>query len=131
MATDDTRLVFPTSPGFVFGTSGADTLAGSTGSDILYGRAGNDVISGGAEADMFVLRNGEGSDTITDFQAGVGGDVLRLQNYGFSDFQAFREASVQSGTDVSVTLASGETLFVDSGQHLLSQPRDVLYLARE
>ncbi|NBC35780.1 SDR family oxidoreductase [Novosphingobium sp. FSY-8] len=27
-------------------------------------------------------------------------------------------------------LASGETVFVDSGQHLLSQPRDVLYLAR-
>lgn len=28
-------------------------------------------------------------------------------------------------------LASGETVFVDSGQHLLSQPRDVLYLARQ
>jgi len=28
-------------------------------------------------------------------------------------------------------LASGSTLFVDSGQHLLSQRRDVLYLARE
>ena len=28
-------------------------------------------------------------------------------------------------------LASGETLYVDSGQHLLAQPRDVLYLARE
>ncbi|PKB24918.1 NAD(P)-dependent dehydrogenase (short-subunit alcohol dehydrogenase family) [Novosphingobium kunmingense] len=28
-------------------------------------------------------------------------------------------------------LASGETLIVDSGQHLLSQPRDVLFLARE
>jgi NAD(P)-dependent dehydrogenase (short-subunit alcohol dehydrogenase family) len=28
-------------------------------------------------------------------------------------------------------LASGETLFIDSGQHLLPQPRDVLYLARE
>ena len=28
-------------------------------------------------------------------------------------------------------LASGETLYIDSGQHLLSQPRDVLYLARE
>ena len=27
-------------------------------------------------------------------------------------------------------LTSGETIFVDSGQHLLSQPRDVLYLAR-
>jgi hypothetical protein len=30
----------------------------------------------------------------------------------------------------SGALASGETLFVDSGQHLLAQPRDVLYLAR-
>ncbi|MEN9925913.1 MAG: hypothetical protein RL268_2039 [Pseudomonadota bacterium] len=28
-------------------------------------------------------------------------------------------------------LASGETIYVDSGQHLLSQPRDVLFLARE
>jgi NAD(P)-dependent dehydrogenase (short-subunit alcohol dehydrogenase family) len=28
-------------------------------------------------------------------------------------------------------LASGETLFIDSGQHLLEQPRDVLYLARQ
>lgn len=28
-------------------------------------------------------------------------------------------------------LANGETLFVDSGQHLLAQSRDVIYLARE
>lgn len=28
-------------------------------------------------------------------------------------------------------LASGQTLFVDSGQHLLAQPRDVIYMARE
>ena len=27
-------------------------------------------------------------------------------------------------------LATGQTLFVDSGQHLLAQPRDVMYLAR-
>ncbi|HEY7806044.1 MAG TPA: SDR family oxidoreductase [Croceibacterium sp.] len=27
-------------------------------------------------------------------------------------------------------LASGQTVFVDSGQHLLSQPRDVMFLAR-
>ena len=29
------------------------------------------------------------------------------------------------------TLASGETIWVDSGQHLLNQPRDVIYLERE
>lgn len=28
-------------------------------------------------------------------------------------------------------LSSGETLYVDSGQHLLAQPRDVLFLARQ
>lgn len=28
-------------------------------------------------------------------------------------------------------LASGETLFIDSGQHLMDQPRDVIWLARE
>ncbi|MEM7779233.1 MAG: SDR family oxidoreductase [Pseudomonadota bacterium] len=28
-------------------------------------------------------------------------------------------------------LKSGSSLFIDSGQHLLSQPRDVIYLARE
>ncbi|MDP5103642.1 MAG: SDR family oxidoreductase [Erythrobacter sp.] len=28
-------------------------------------------------------------------------------------------------------LASGQTLFIDSGQHLLDQPRDVIWLARE
>lgn len=29
------------------------------------------------------------------------------------------------------TLASGQTLYIDSGQHLLRQSRDVIYLARE
>jgi NAD(P)-dependent dehydrogenase (short-subunit alcohol dehydrogenase family) len=28
-------------------------------------------------------------------------------------------------------LASGQTIYVDSGQHLLAQPRDVMYLARQ
>jgi NAD(P)-dependent dehydrogenase (short-subunit alcohol dehydrogenase family) len=28
-------------------------------------------------------------------------------------------------------LASGQTLYIDSGQHLLRQPRDVIYLARD
>lgn len=31
----------------------------------------------------------------------------------------------------SGSLANGQTIFVDSGQHLLAQPRDVLFLARE
>lgn len=112
MATNGTTqaTALSTSRSFVFGTSGTDTLSGTSGADIIYGRAGNDVLSGGAESDIFVARRGEGSDTITDFQVGSGGDVLRLQNYGFADFDAFRAVSSQSGADVSVALASGETL---------------------
>ena len=107
-ATQATAL--STSRSFVFGTSGSDTISGTAAADIVYGRAGDDVLSGGAEADLFVMRRGEGSGTITDFQAGSGGDVLRLQGLGFADFAAFKAASAQSGSDVTVTLAGGETL---------------------
>lgn len=111
MATDATQTTpLSTSRSFVFGTNASDTIAGTAAAEIIYGRAGNDTLTGGGEADLFVARRGEGSDTITDFQTGAGGDVLRLQNYGLSDFAAFKAASVQSGTDVSITLASGETL---------------------
>lgn len=106
----DTRLAFSAPPHFVLGSSGADSLTGTAGSDIVYGGRGDDTLAGGGGTDMFVLRRGEGSDIVTDFLPGADGDALRLQNYGFSDFQAFRNASAQSGADVIVTLPGGETL---------------------
>lgn len=47
-----------------------------------------------------------------------------------------RKTSAQEIVDAALFLSegalrSGSTLFIDSGQHLLSQPRDVIYLARE
>ena len=47
-----------------------------------------------------------------------------------------RKTNAQEIVDAALFLAggslkSGSTLFIDSGQHLLSQPRDVIYLARE
>ena len=47
-----------------------------------------------------------------------------------------RQTGVSEIADAAVFLAegpmqSGQTLFIDSGQHLLSQPRDVIYLARQ
>ncbi|MEW9856217.1 SDR family oxidoreductase [Novosphingobium rhizovicinum] len=46
-----------------------------------------------------------------------------------------RKTGAEEVADAALFLAhgwlrSGETLFIDSGQHLLSQPRDVLFLAR-
>lgn len=47
-----------------------------------------------------------------------------------------RKTQVEEVADAALflasgALASGQTLYVDSGQHLLRQPRDVIYLARE
>lgn len=47
-----------------------------------------------------------------------------------------RKTSPQEIVDAALFLAtgnlkSGTTLFIDSGQHLMDQPRDVIYLARE
>ncbi|MET4279031.1 Ca2+-binding RTX toxin-like protein [Bradyrhizobium sp. F1.1.1] len=94
--------------------SGAYTsvLSGTSGADILFGGAGNDLLTGGAGRDTFVVSKGYGSDTIADFAAGVGGDVLRVANYGFSSFSVFKAASKQVGTDVVVKLSNSETVTV-------------------
>ncbi|WP_392535404.1 hypothetical protein [Nostoc sp. C117] len=53
------------------GTSGADTLAGTIGNNIIDGKAGNDILTGNGGQDRFIIRRGDGNDTITDF-GGVG-----------------------------------------------------------
>ncbi|MBR0903924.1 Ig-like domain-containing protein [Bradyrhizobium liaoningense] len=85
-------------------------INGSGGADVLFGGTGNDVLTGGAGSDTFVVSKGYGSDTVTDFQAGLSGDVLRLQNYGFATFASFLAAATQVGSDTVVTLSSTETL---------------------
>jgi Ca2+-binding RTX toxin-like protein len=49
------------------GSRGNDTLSGGGGSDQLDGGRGNDILTGGKGPDVFILRPGEGTDTITDF----------------------------------------------------------------
>ncbi|MEH1835824.1 MAG: hypothetical protein V7L29_28175, partial [Nostoc sp.] len=53
------------------GTPGADTLFGTPSNNIIDGKAGNDVLTGNGGQDKFVIRRGDGNDTITDF-GGVG-----------------------------------------------------------
>ena len=99
-------------PRFLLGTGAADALSGSGDVDMLYGGKGNDTLTGGAGADTFVIGKGDGNDVITDFQAGDGGDALRLQNHGFADFWSVRAASVQVGADLRITLSDGATLLL-------------------
>jgi len=89
-------------------------VTGTNGSDLLFGGSGNDLLTGGAGSDVFAVSNGYGSDTISDFQAGVGGDVLRIQNYGFATFASFVAAAKQVGADTVIKLSSTETLTLQS-----------------
>jgi hypothetical protein len=54
---------------YLFGTRGADVLAGSAGNDTIYGSGERDVLSGGAGRDHLTgfgrLDGGAGDDTIT------------------------------------------------------------------
>ena len=56
----------------IYAGGGNDTVSGGAGSDYIMGGVGSDVLSGGSGPDTFVyVDQGEGGDTITDFETGV------------------------------------------------------------
>ncbi len=67
-----------------------DVLEGGAGNDILYGGAGDDILNGGSGnddlygeegADRFLFSNlGDGVDTVHDFTAGAGGDIIDISH---------------------------------------------------
>jgi Ca2+-binding RTX toxin-like protein len=63
----------------LLGGKGNDTISGGAGHDYIWGGVGADVLTGGEGRDRFAYHSlAEGGDTITDFQAGRGGDVIDL-----------------------------------------------------
>jgi beta-glucanase (GH16 family) len=78
------------------GTTATDTLVGGATDDRLEGGKGNDTLTGGAGTDSFVFANQTGTDTVTDFQAGI--DKIVIQ--GFGSAQITSQALAQ-GTQLS------------------------------
>lgn len=56
---------------YLLGGAGNDTLRGSAGNDTLEGGRGDDLLIGGSWADTFVFGEGDGYDTISDYQVGL------------------------------------------------------------
>jgi hypothetical protein len=68
----------------LFGQSGVDRLYGGLGNDYLDGGRERDFLHGGKGSDLFVLRLGEETDQLLDFNP-LEGDRIALDQLGFSD----------------------------------------------
>ncbi|NJO78637.1 MAG: cadherin-like domain-containing protein [Cyanobacteria bacterium RM1_2_2] len=97
------NLIGSTFADHLIGDAGANSIEGGGGDDLIDGGAGNDTITGGAGADRFVLRGGDGTDTITDFVAGS--DQIALSGLTFGQLTF-------SGNSIAF---NGETLAILSG----------------
>ncbi len=82
--------------------SGNDTIDGGAGNDILIGGTGDDSLTGGTGEDLFVLRESQLTDTITDFEDGSDQIVL-LGGLEFGDL-------VISSDGVDTTIAADGTV---------------------
>ena len=93
------------------GDAGIDVLIGGSGNDILNGGTGSDRLTGNGGNDLFMFEDGSGTDRITDFNFGAG-DQIDLSDFGLVDFNAVMSIASQSGDDVRINFASGDTLIL-------------------
>ena len=83
------------------GGDGDDSLVGDNSQDTLDGGIGNDTLTGGAGRDIFILRSGEGEDTIADFD--LGKDRLGLGEGLEFEALTFSGNTIEMGEEVLAT----------------------------
>lgn len=68
----------------LIGGSGDDYIDGGSENDLLQGGTGDDVLVGGTGDDVFVIYQGEGHDTVLDYEGwyALHGDLLEFHGYG-------------------------------------------------
>ncbi len=125
-------------------TEDNDIINGGAGEDLIWGGYGDDILTGGADSDTFLFYEIDYSlDTITDFEVGVGGDVINLNDmialynpldHAISDFLHLENdilsIDVDGGGDHFVEIAfienglGGASLqdLLDNGNLVIDQP---------
>lgn len=92
------------------GGSGEDTLRGGDGEDTLIGGGDVDTLVGGSGRDTFIRSAADGTDFITDFEAGGGGDTFVITGSAYTKFSQLQ--FVQNGADVELLFGpAGMTVF--------------------
>lgn len=91
------------SGGKAIGNSLNNAMTGTASADRFEGLGGADTFSGGDGGDTFVYGAlGFGKDTVTDFTAGVAGDILSFDTGIFADFADALAHATTSGFDVVI-----------------------------
>lgn len=92
----------------LLGGAGNDTLRGMQGNDVIFGGGGNDLLSGGpandtltggADSDIFEFTQGQGSDTVSDFN--LNEDLFSFVGLTFADLNV-----TDTGDGARITIAS-------------------------
>jgi Ca2+-binding RTX toxin-like protein len=117
---------------WLFGEGGDDQILGEAGQDFICGGDGSDLIDGGLDADtlfgwggadFFVLRPGDGNDTIYDYQDGVdkfllAGGLMPAQIQAVSQPGFFGQSTqlrVMDTQEVLATLIGVNASVIDPG----------------
>ena len=83
-------------------------MFGGSGNDFIDGGTGFDALEGGSGDDVFVLRIGDGTDIIADFNLN-GGDRLGLADGLEFNSLSFSGNDILSGAEVLATLNGVDT----------------------
>ncbi|MEM9002142.1 MAG: hypothetical protein AAGE59_01315 [Cyanobacteria bacterium P01_F01_bin.86] len=122
------------------GDAGDDIIWGDDGDDILMGVTGNDILTGdngssGSGSDTFVFGNGDGTDTITDFEVGtdfiglVEGELV-FENLTFTQDGANTLLGVSSTNEALAILNNVQASALDASSFVIvpdvSNPSEAL-----
>ncbi len=91
----------------LIGLNGNDTLDGGAGDDMLFGWAGDDTLTGGVGVDTFLIKKGDGTDVIKDFN--LTEDMIYFRNFtkGGEPITVASGTLTVGGTDIVIHGASG------------------------
>ena len=116
----------------IFGGSGADNIDGGNGADTIFtgrgggtvaGGAGRDTLFGGRDQDTFLFAEGDGRDTIYNFQTPssgrrgfIPGDELRLNVDGIDNVDDLMAYATQTNSGVLFDFGDGDRIFLAGTQ---------------
>ena len=95
-------------------TLGNDVLVGTAGNDLMSGRVGGaDTLTGGLGNDIFVFKQGFGTETINDFSRAVGNrDLIDLSAFHLtSGLDALNHTAI-NGNDTIFNFGNNDFLVV-------------------